>query len=110
MLATDLGKPRANATPIGCGAAPAGGQAGPSGDGARRGAACRSLARPGHGGVGARVVPAAHRTGWAPQRSAHARDAAKAGHSPGAPAWNCENPQSRQTGQGPPHPPRCSLS
>ena len=63
MLATDLGKRRAKATPIGCGATPAGGQAGPLGDGARRGAACHSLALPGHGGVGAPLVPAARRTG-----------------------------------------------
>ena len=44
-----------------------------------------ALSPAGHGGVGARVVPAARRTGPAPQRSAPGARAARAGHPPGAP-------------------------
>jgi len=46
------------------------------------------LGPPGHGGVGALPVPAARRTGWAPQRSAPGARAARAGHPPGAPVWS----------------------
>ena len=43
------------------------------------------LGPPGHGGVGARAVPAARHTGSAPQRSAPGARTARAGHPPGAP-------------------------
>src|SRR5260370_310956 len=42
------------------------------------------LGPPGQGGVGARAIPAARHTGWAPQRSAPGARAARTSHPPGA--------------------------
>jgi hypothetical protein len=67
----------------GCGAASARQLAGPKpGSRDAPGAACRSLALAGHGGVGAHLVPGSRHHGAAPQRQHQARY--KNGHRSGA--------------------------
>jgi hypothetical protein len=84
-LAADSGLRRARMTLPERGAAPAGHRAGLSAEHRAPGRRLPRLGPPGHGGVGARVVPDARRTGWEPQRSAPGARAARAGHPPGAP-------------------------
>ena len=63
-------------------------QSGPFGERCAPGRLVPLLGPPGHGGVGARVLPAARRTGQAPQRSAPGARAARAGAI--LPALQCE--------------------